>query len=55
LVASGVEFLTDDGGENVLNVRKEVVISAGAVRTPLVLESSGIGNPRFDTKLSIKF
>jgi choline dehydrogenase len=55
LVASGVEFLTDDGEENVLNVRKEVVISAGAVRTPLVLESSGIGNPRFDTKLSTKF
>jgi choline dehydrogenase len=49
LVANGVEFLTDDGGSTLLSATKEVIISAGSVRTPLVLESSGIGNPRFDT------
>ena len=52
LVASGVEFLNGDGETDVLKARKEVVISAGAVRTPLVLEGSGIGNPRFDTEPS---
>ena len=49
LVADGVEFLTSDGVVDVVTASKEVVISAGTVRTPLVLESSGIGNPRFDT------
>ena len=55
LVANGVEFLTEDGGSEFLNASKEVIISAGAVRTPLVLEGSGIGNPRFDTEVSYKF
>jgi choline dehydrogenase len=45
-VASGVEVLTDDGKSSVLGANKEVVISAGALRTPLVLEASGIGNPK---------
>jgi len=47
VVASGVEYLTADGRSATLEAKKEVVISAGAVRTPLVLESSGIGNPKF--------
>ena len=47
VVASGVEYLTADGKTEVLKAKKEVVVSAGAARTPLVLESSGIGNPRF--------
>ena len=47
LVAKGVEVLTDDGKSNVINVKKEVIVSAGALRTPLVLEASGIGNPRY--------
>jgi choline dehydrogenase len=45
-VASGVEVLADDGKSSLLRANKEVVISAGALRTPLVLEASGIGNPR---------
>lgn len=55
LVATGVEFLTDDGESDILNATEEVIISAGAVRTPLVLEGSGIGSPRFDALLSYKF
>lgn len=47
LVANGVEVLTEDGKSSFLSAKKEVVISAGALRTPLVLEASGIGNPRY--------
>ena len=47
LEAKGVEFLTAQGREmRRMGVRKEVIVSAGAVRSPLVLEASGIGNPR---------
>lgn len=47
VVASGVEFVKEDGTTSVLGVSTEVVVSAGTVRTPLVLEGSGIGNPKF--------
>lgn len=46
IVARGVEFLTADNKTETVEVKKEVIVSAGAVRTPLVLESSGIGNPK---------
>lgn len=55
LVANGVEFLTDNGESHFLNATKDVIISAGSIRTPLVLESSGIGNPRSDTEHSYGF
>jgi choline dehydrogenase len=47
LVASGVEFLDGDGMAHVLMANKEVILSAGAVRSPMILEASGIGNPRY--------
>ncbi len=47
LVAKGVEVLIDDGKSTFLSAKKEVIVSAGALRTPLVLEASGIGNPRY--------
>lgn len=46
LVADGVEVVTDAGRSTVLSAKKEIIVSAGALRTPLVLEGSGIGNPR---------
>lgn len=49
LIANGVEFLDEDGNIDVIEAKIEVIISAGTVRTPLVLEGSGIGNPRFET------
>ncbi|KAG7284608.1 hypothetical protein NEMBOFW57_009213 [Staphylotrichum longicolle] len=46
LVANGAEVLNEKGKSTILAAKKEVVVSAGALRTPLVLEASGIGNPR---------
>lgn len=45
LVATGVEVLDDEGKSTTVAARKEVVVSAGALRTLLVLEGSGIGTP----------
>lgn len=54
LVAKGVEYLTEDGKICFLEANKEVILSAGALRTPLVLESSGVGNPRILKSLGIQ-
>ncbi|KAI0644091.1 alcohol oxidase [Trametes meyenii] len=43
LSATGVEFISGTG-RFVARVRKEVILSAGAVQTPQILELSGIGN-----------
>ena len=48
LEAKGVEYITDNGKLHVLEAKKEVILSAGSVRTPLILEGSGIGNPRYN-------
>lgn len=43
MIATGVEFVS--GGQHFFaHVTKEVIISAGAVQTPQLLELSGIGN-----------
>ncbi|MCJ1313890.1 hypothetical protein MMC25_007570 [Agyrium rufum] len=42
--ASGVAFIAG-GKEHTVSVKKEVVLSAGTVQTPQVLELSGIGDP----------
>ncbi|KAK9413290.1 putative Glucose oxidase [Seiridium unicorne] len=42
--ADGVEYLTASGDSVVLKAQKEVILSAGALRSPLILESSGIGH-----------
>lgn len=44
--AQGVEYLTTEGETVVMNTTKEVILSAGALRSPLILELSGIGNPK---------
>ncbi|CAI4216065.1 unnamed protein product [Parascedosporium putredinis] len=54
LVARGVEYITDKGETRILSAAKEVILSAGSVRTPLIIEGSGIGNPKLLKKLGIR-
>lgn len=45
--AKGVEYLTENGRTAVISATKEVILSAGSLRSPLILEASGVGNPRW--------
>lgn len=44
--ATGIRYIDGYNQTITINVDKEVILSAGALRTPLILEMSGIGNPR---------
>lgn len=43
--ATGIRYIDGSNRTITIGVDKEVILSAGALRTPLLLESSGIGNP----------
>jgi choline dehydrogenase-like flavoprotein len=43
--ANGVQFTDASGKQIILSAKKEVILSAGSLRSPLILEHSGIGNP----------
>lgn len=45
VVASGVEITGEDGVKQTIKANREVIISAGSLKSPLLLELSGIGNP----------
>jgi choline dehydrogenase-like flavoprotein len=45
VVAEGLEVTLQNGSVASLKARREVLISAGSLRTPAILELSGIGNP----------
>ncbi|KJZ77222.1 hypothetical protein HIM_03543 [Hirsutella minnesotensis 3608] len=51
--ASGVEYLTPNHGCRRIYASREVILSAGALRTPLILERSGVGDTRLLKKLGI--
>ncbi|MBY6006194.1 GMC family oxidoreductase N-terminal domain-containing protein [Salipiger bermudensis] len=51
--ASGVR-VQGSGGESVLKARQEVILSAGAVQSPQLLELSGIGDPERLSRLGIE-
>ncbi|THH11293.1 hypothetical protein EW146_g8096 [Bondarzewia mesenterica] len=51
----GVQFATSSSGKKYsLNAAKEVILSAGAVKTPQILKLSGIGNSTELSKFGIK-
>lgn len=43
--ASGVIFSTASGEKKTILANKEIILSAGSLRSPLILEQSGVGNP----------
>ncbi|KAK7437916.1 hypothetical protein VKT23_018351 [Stygiomarasmius scandens] len=54
LVATGVEFsYGDDKTPHIVKVNKEVVVCAGALKSPQILELSGIGRPDVLKKLDV--
>ncbi|THW32764.1 alcohol oxidase [Aureobasidium pullulans] len=52
--ANGVVFTDKSGAEQSLLATKEVVLSAGSLRSPLLLELSGVGNPAVLESLGIE-
>ncbi|KAK8109208.1 glucose oxidase [Apiospora sp. TS-2023a] len=53
VVARGVEYVTPSGETITVVAKREVILSAGAIRTPLILEQSGVGNPDILSSLGI--
>ncbi|KAF1952101.1 alcohol oxidase [Byssothecium circinans] len=53
-VASGFEYVDASSQTVQISAKKEVIISAGVYRSPLILEASGIGNPTLLKKLGVK-
>lgn len=51
-LASGVEVITADGRVEIVRARREVILAAGALRTPALLEHSGVGDPAYVQPLS---
>lgn len=45
-VASGIQYVDSNNKTRTVSVKKEVILSAGALRTPLILEASGVGNAK---------
>jgi choline dehydrogenase len=55
LVASGVEFAPSGGGSSrhTVSARREVILAAGAIQTPALLQLSGIGDAKVLKPLGI--
>lgn len=51
-VASGVRF-THNGQEHLVSASREVILSAGTIKSPHILELSGIGNPEILSRAGV--
>ncbi|KAK6907153.1 hypothetical protein I204_00044 [Kwoniella mangroviensis CBS 8886] len=51
--ATGVEFGASSGDRYTVNANKEVIVSAGAIQTPALLQLSGVGDPALLNSLGI--
>ncbi|SPO05356.1 related to alcohol oxidase [Cephalotrichum gorgonifer] len=54
VVAEGVQIVTGDGATKHIKARREVILAAGALNSPRILETSGIGDPDLLRKLGIE-
>ncbi|KAJ5232801.1 hypothetical protein N7468_005757 [Penicillium chermesinum] len=52
--ADGVEVTLSNGTVTVVKASREVILAAGALKSPLLLELSGVGNPDVLSKYNIK-
>ncbi|KAH7014188.1 GMC oxidoreductase [Microdochium trichocladiopsis] len=52
--AEGVEIISANGTKSLVKAKKEVILSAGALVSPLLLELSGVGNPEVLAKHGIE-
>lgn len=52
-VASGVEAVDGSGRTATVHTKNEVILSAGSLRSPALLENSGVGNPSILSQHSI--
>ncbi|THY01880.1 putative glucose oxidase [Aureobasidium pullulans] len=53
MIATGVDVVTASGEEKTINAAREIILSLGTVRTPTLLEASGIGNSKILANASI--
>lgn len=52
-VATGVQYTAKDGSTQKIHAREEVIISAGAINSPRLLESSGVGGAKLLQSLGV--
>lgn len=52
--AIGVEYVTSSGEKKTVYASKEVIVSAGAVHTPQILQLSGVGDAAYLNKFGIQ-
>jgi choline dehydrogenase-like flavoprotein len=54
IVASGVEVVAPNNATEIIFAAKDVIAAAGAIRSPALLENSGVGNPAILEPLGIE-
>ncbi|MCR4470465.1 GMC family oxidoreductase [Burkholderia sp. SCN-KJ] len=51
--ATGIEYQRHDGSLHIARARCEIILSAGALQTPQLLELSGVGHPEVLSRLGV--